>query len=537
MTTWKTPRFIAAASIGVLACAGALAATAPKPASTPRSLPIAPGPMQPSWESLQQYRCPAWFRDAKFGIQARWDAQSVPELGDGYANQIYDDDQEAHKYHVQHYGHPSKIGFKEIDRLWRAEHWQPEKLIHLYKRAGAHYFVAMANDYDNFDCFASKYQPWNSVNIGPRKDIVGAWTRAARQAGLRFGVTVGAARAWTWFLAAQTADDEGPLKGVPYDGRLAKADGKGQWWDGYDPQDLYAQNHKRGAKPDQAYVNRFFRRTQDLIDSYQPDLLAFDDRVMPLQEVSDVGLRLAAHFYNTNAQRHGGKLEAVLNTKNLNEAQRRCLAWDIERGISDRIEPYPWQIDTSIGRWVYHRGLFERHGYKTPETVIHMLADTVSKNGNLLLNIPLRGDGAIDRDEESFLTEMARWMQINSEAIFGTRPWKVYGEGPVSEAPPPPFISQNERIMRRLTAQDIRFTMKGSTLYAIVCGWPANGTLTIKSLRVGSPLSAAKVSDVHLLGHPGSLKWTQSESGLTIQLPAQKPGEYAYAFKIAGVAG
>jgi alpha-L-fucosidase len=491
---------------------------------------IAAGPFQPSWESLAQYRCPDWFRDAKFGIWAHWSAQCVPEQGDWYARRMYDDDDADYKYHVQHYGHPSQVGFKEIDRLWHAEHWEPEKLIQLYKQAGAKYFVALANHHDNFDCFNSQYQPWNSVNIGPHRDIVGTWARAARRAGLRFGVTVHAARAWSWFEVAQGADDEGPLVGVPYDGTLTRADGKGNWWEGYDPQDLYAQNHKRGAKPDRAYVDKFFRRTRDLIDQYHPDLLYFDDTVMPLRDVSDVGLRLAAHYYNTDAQRHGGKLEAVLNTKGLNEAQRRCLVWDVERGISDRIEEYPWQTDTCIGNWHYQRSLFARHAYKTPERVIHMLAEIVSKNGNLLLSIPIRGDGTIDADEVAFLEEMARWMKVNHEAIFGTRPWRSYGEGPASEALAGGSINFNERNAGGFTAQDIRFTTRGDTLYAIALGWPTSGLLTIRSLAAG------KVAGVRLLGHPERLQWTQNRNGLVITLPARKPCDHAFAFKITGAA-
>jgi alpha-L-fucosidase len=504
-------------------------------AAAPAAAPSTEGPFQPSWESLAHYQCPQWFRDAKFGIAAHWDAQSVPELGDGYAQLIYEDDEPDHKYHVQHYGHPSKVGFKEVDRMWKAEHWQPEKLMQLYRQAGAHYFVALANDHDNFDCFDSKYQPWNSVNIGPKKDIVGAWAREARKAGLRFGATVGAARAWSWFQLAQGADDEDNLRGVPYDGRLTRANGKGTWWEGLDPQDLYAQNHKRGAKPDQAYIEKFFRRTRDLIDRYHPDLLAFDDRGLPLQE--EAGLRLAAHYYDTDARRHGGKREVVLSTKSLNAGQRRGLLWDVERGVTNGIEPYPWQADTSIGQWQYLHSLFDHHRYKSPQSVIHMLVDVVSKNGNLLLNIPLRGDGTIDADEMAFLQRIAAWMQVNGEAIFGTRPWKRYGEGPAAEAAAYPFINANERIMHRFTDQDIRFTAKGNTLYAIACGWPESGALTIKSLASSSSSARGRVTDVHLLGHNGSLEWKQDEKGVTIQLPAQKPGEYAYAFKIAGVAG
>ena len=497
---------------------------------------IAAGPFQPTWESLAQYRCPEWFRDAKFGIWAHWTAQCVPEQGDWYARRLYIEGDPDYRYHLAHYGHPSQAGFKEIDRLWHAENWQPEELIDLYRRAGARYFVALANHHDNFDCFDSKHQPWNSVNLGPRKDIVGTWSRAARRAGLRLGVTVHAARAWSWFEVAQGADKEGPLAGVPYDGKLIKADGKGKWWDGYDPQGLYAQNHAPGEKPDQAYIDKFYNRVIDLVDKYHPDLLYFDDTVMPLRDVSDAGLRIAAHYYNTNMQRHGGKLEAVMTTKGLNEEQRRCLVWDIERGITDRIEPYPWQTDTCIGDWHYRRSLFEQHRYKTPQTVIHMLADIVSKNGNLLLNIPVRGDGTIDPDEEAFVREMARWMQVNGEAIHGTRPWKVFGEGPASEAGAASTrgANFNERGARSFTAQDLRFTTRGDTLYALALAWPEGGSLTIRSLAAGSSPAAGKVADVHLLGQGGSLQWAQSENGLTITLPAQKPCDHAFAFKIRG---
>ena len=212
----------------------------------------------------------------------------------------------------------------------------PEKADGLYKRAGAKYFVALANHHDNFDCYDSKYQPWNSVKIGPKKDIVGTWEKAAQDAGLRFGVTVHAARAWSWFEPAQGADKKGPLAGVPYDGKLTKANGKGTWWEGLDPQDLYAQNHAPGQKPDAAYCTKFYNRTIDLINKYKPDLLYFDDDYtntgLPLYDADPtVGLRIAAHYYNTNRKQHDGKLEAVLNAKKVSDKQG-CVVLDIERG-------------------------------------------------------------------------------------------------------------------------------------------------------------------------------------------------------------
>jgi len=467
-------------------------------------LPIAPGPFKPTWESLKQYECPEWFRDAKFGIWAHWSAQCQPEQGDWYARAMYEEGSDRYKYQVAHYGHPSKVGFKDICNLWKAEKWEPEKLIQLYKRAGAKYFVALANHHCNFDCWDSKYQPWNSVNIGPKKDIVGTWAKAARDNGLRFGVTVHCARSWDWYDVAHGSDKNGPLAGVPYDGILLKADGQGKWWEGYDPAELYGP-HGAARTPEarQAYIDKWFNRTRDLIDKYDPDLLYFDDGMNPL---GDAGMNIFAHFYNANIQRHGGKLEAVLNTKGMPQRFLKCLVHDFERGRSNRVEKYPWQTDTCIGEWHYHRGI----GYRSVQEVVTELVEIVSKNGNLLLNIPVRGDGTIDDQEVKFLAGMAQWMDINGEGIFSTRPFTIFGEA------------------------SVRFTTKGDTLYAFFLGWP-NKPLTICALAKGSPLVTGEVADVRLLGHDGKLSFTRTEEGLTVAVPKKKPCDYAVAFKIAGL--
>lgn len=488
---------------------------------------IAPGPFQPNWDSLKQYRCPTWFRDAKFGIWAHWTAQCVPEQGDWYARNMYIQGSPDYNYHVAHYGHPSKFGFKDIDHIWHAEHWDPEKLIQLYKRAGARYFVALANHHDNFDCWNSTFQPWNSVRVGPHKDIVGTWARVAREHGLRFGVTVHSARAWDWFDVAHDSDRTGPLKGVPYDGVLTKADGKGTWWEGLDPADLYGPaGSARTPEAFELYVKKWFLRTQDLVDKYHPDLLYFDDSRLPL---GWAGLSIAAHFYNSNRALHGGKLEAVLTTKDMPEDLRSTVVWDIERGRSDRIEPYPWQTDTCIGDWHYRRSLYEHHAYKKAAQVVPMLVDIVSKNGNLLLNIPVRGDGTIDDDEIAFCEDMARWIKVNGECIYGTRPWIVYGEGPTRLR----GGSFNEGAAKSYTSADIRFTTKGPVLYAIALGWPADGKLVIHSLaKVGG--AKGRVTSVTLLGHRGHLSFEQNAEGLVVRMPAEKPCDYAYALRITG---
>jgi alpha-L-fucosidase len=416
----------------------------------------------------------------------------------------------------------------------------------LYKRAGAKFFIALANHHDNFDCFDSQYQPWNSVNIGPHKDIVGTWAKVARENGLRFGVSVHASHAWGWFEVAQGSDKTGPLAGVPYDGKLTKADGKGTWWDGYDPQDLYCQNHVPGKPmawdwnrasgcsiPDAAYCTKFFNRTKDLIDKYHPDLLYFDDTVLPLYGVSDVGMKLAAHYYNSNMQWHDGNLEGVLTGKKLDPDQRKCMVYDIERGTSDHIEPLPWESDTCIGNWHYSLATYQQHKYKTAQRVISMLVDTVSKNGTMALSIPVKGDGTIDDDEIKFLQEMAGWMDINGECIFGTRPFAVFGEGPSSVPTTGKGSPQfNESKAKPMGAADIRFTTHGDVLYAIAMGWPDDGKLTIKTLADHAAVYPGQIGNVELLGSGAKLTWNRDADGLTINLPTQRPGDYAYVFKI-----
>jgi alpha-L-fucosidase len=517
--------------------------------------PVAPGKFAPTWQSLAQYRVPEWFRDAKFGIWAHWGPQCQPEEGDWYARNMYIQGNRQYESHLKHYGPPSKYGFKDIIHEWKAQHWDPEKLVALYKRAGAQYFMALADHEDNFDLWDSKYQPWNSVNLGPKKNIIAGWAKAAHDQGLRFGVSIHSSHAWMWYEPAQGADRTGPLAGVPYDGRLTKADGKGQWWQGYDPQDLYAQNHPLSAtsddprliahqwnwgdgasQPDAAYCEKFYNRAMDLIDRYHPDLVYFDDTALPLWPVSDAGLKLAANFYNRNMQEHGGKLEAVLFGKGLDDFQRHCMVWDFERGRTSRIEPLPWQSDTCIGQWHYWRALYEEHRYKSATTVLQMLADVVSKNGNLLLSIPVRGDGTIDADELKIVEDIAAWMDVNRECIFGTRPWQICGEGPALKD----TAALNERRPggdrpQVFTGKDIRFTTKGDILYAIIMAWPADPVVTVESLGADATLLAGrKITGVALLGHAGALEWSQEPSGLRVELPALPPCEGPAVLRISG---
>jgi alpha-L-fucosidase len=506
--------------------------------------PVQAGKFQPNWDSLKQYEVPEWFRNAKFGIWAHWGPQCQPEDGDWYARGMYEEGSGHYKYHVAHYGPPSQFGFKDVIHEWKAEKWNPEKLVALYKRVGAQYFFALANHHDNFDLWDSKWQPWNSVKVGPHKDLIGGWAKAARDNGLRFGVSVHAAHAWSWYEPSQGADKNGPLAGVPYDGKLTKADGKGKWWDGLDPQDLYAQNHTPGKNlvweweaskgssvPDAAYCEKFYNRTVDLITKYHPDLVYFDDTVLPLYPVSDVGLKIAAHFYNTNNKVHGAKDDGVLFGKILSDEQRKCVTWDIERGVPATGLPFAWQTDTCIGSWHYQRSLYDHNGYKTAGTVIHMLADIVSKNGNLLLNIPLRGDGSPDDKELKVLDGIAAWMDVNKEAIFGTRPWKTFGEGPASDGAPISAQGFNEGKGKPFTADDVRFTQKDGALYVIELGKPTK-PLQIKSLGADAKLLDGQIGSIKLLGSPEFVRWKQTAGSLEIEPPQKMQGDIAEVFKI-----
>lgn len=510
----------------------------------------APGVFKPTWASLAGYQVPEWFRNAKFGMWAHWGPQCQPEFGDWYAREMYMEGSAKYKYHLQKYGHPSKFGFKDVINEWKAENWNPEELVGLYKKAGAKYFMALANHHDNFDLYNSTHQSWNSTRMGPKKDIIGGWAKAAKHHDLRFGVTVHAAHAWSWMETARRADKTGPMAGIPYDGAVTKADGAGKWWNGEDPQELYAQNHPLSknsqdngmihsqwawgngvAVPSEAYCEKFYKRTIELIDKYGPDAIYFDDTVLPLWPISDAGLRIAAHMYNHSIQKHG-KLESIVFGKVLDEQQRKCMVWDIERGQATEIQPEPWQTDTCIGAWHYDRPIYDRNEYKDAKTVIHMLLDIVSKNGNLLLNIPVRGDGTIDEKERAVVEGIAAWMQVNSESIYDTRPWTSFGEGPAIESAAP-LTAQgfNEGKGKPFGAEDFRFTKKGNTLYAAMLGWPAGKEALVKKLALNSTGTIEKVS---LLGHSDQLEFKQTNEGLKIKLPEGIKAPIASVFKING---
>lgn len=520
---------------------------------------IAPGPFQGTWESLKQWRMPEWFRDAKFGIWAHWTAQCVPEQGDWYGRRMYVQGEPQYEYHVKTYGHPSRFGFKDIDHLWKAERWDPERLMDLYVNAGAKYFMSLAVHHDNLDCWDSRYHHWNTTRVGPGKDIVGTWAKVVRERGLRFGVSNHSSHAWHWWQTAYGYDAEGPMAGVRYDAYTeGKAQGAGTWWDGLDPQELYTgpsmvipdgirsvaamrawhdahdgqwiETPPPASDPTGAeFVRSWYLRCKDLMDRYDPDLVYFDDTELPLGQA---GLDITADFYNSNMRRHGGRLEAVVAAKKYTPEHLGATMLDIERGRAQGILPAAWQTDTCIGDWHYDRRIFERHGYKTPSQVAQLLVDVVSKNGNLMLSIPLKGDGTIDEDEHTFLTDFAAWMKVHGEGIYGTRPFSVYGEGAPDLAAGETF---GESKARAFEATDIRFTQqKDGTLYVWALGWPADGRLRVRSLAKRGVAYPGEIKAVELLGG-GRIPFERTNEALVLTLPAKPEGRVeAFGFRVRG---
>ncbi len=490
--------------------------------------PIAPGPFQPTFESLNKYEVPEWFKDAKLGIFLHWGPCAVGGTHGWYAREMYRQGSASYEFHVANFGHPSKFGYKDICRLFRAEKFGPSQadaLVRHFKRAGARYIVPVAVHHDNFDMWDSKYQPRWNAKVTTGQDVIGLWKAAADANGLRFGVASHAARTYRWFQTSHQADKEGPLKGVPYDGADPRwSDLYGLPWKVADPG--YAEfnadtdyEQARDVGPPE-WERRFELRMRDLLDRYEPDLYYVDGGV-PFH-VYPAGLNILAHFYNSNIARHRGKLEAVATVKV--DWQPTIAVLDFEFATQGGMPDHYWQSDKSVNKeWFWMRS-DKPEEYVSAPRIIATLMDHISRNGNLLLNLPLRPDGTFDPAVLRTLDEMGRCTGTIGEAIYATRAWEVFGEGPTD-------FTQN---FPAATSRDIRFTRdKANTvLYATVLGWPGDGSeLTIATLRAGR-FKGDAIARIAMLGAPGELKWRQDAAGLKVRMPPSAPGIDAYAVRI-----
>lgn len=531
-------------------------------------VPIAPGPCEPTWKSLaDHFKTPRWWREAKIGMWLHWGPQSVGEDGDWYAKWIYmpqhawDKYTHVYEHHLERYGHPSEFGYKDMLPLWKAEKWDPEKLMALYKRAGARYVLGQGMHHDNVDLWDSKYQPWNAVKIGPHRDILGGWCGAARKQGIRFGIAFHGDYSLWWYQPAFLADLDGPKKGVPYDGAQTY-DGKDTWWKGMglDLKDLYGINLKDdvalpanfNGDPNEFrmrdslshgipngdlkkhrdfaawYATKWTHRVIDAIDQFSPDFIYFDGGgSYPFCGYgtgrglcADATQRVIADLYNKSMAEHGGKLEAMAFAKG---GDSRALAANCESGFPTGIKrDQPWQTENGLGEWFYKAGTFYDSGM-----VIHEMLEAIARDGNYAINIPLRPSGELDPGGLQVLNDMGDWMDVNSEGIHGSSAWDVWGEGKIVMG----GGNLTERHAKTpYTGQDVRFTMKNGALYAWLMAWPAENNTTIHSLAN----AAGKISEVTLLGGKENIEWQQTDEGLVVHLPAQKPCEFAYGLKIIG---
>ncbi len=478
-----------------------------------------------SFESLRNFECPQWFRDAKFGIWSHWGPQSVPMYGDWYARHMYIQDHPQYLYHLRHYGHPSKFGYKDLCKLWKAEKFDPQGLMALYKKAGARYFVGQAMHHDHFFNYASKLNRFNSVQVGPLKDICGLWKAAAEKAGLPFGLTEHLGATFSWWKTNKGHDTEGPFAGVPYDGNDPEC------------QDFYLDNaeHVNRENPRDGTCNPWYTTNKkfhgywlavmkELIDAYQPELLYSDgplpfgihNKSQPEDAEYAVGLEAVAYLYNASIKANGEN-RAVYNQKDRRPEIYNIGVLDIEKSQLPNILPQPWQTDTCIGNWFYD----VRQVFKKPGHVIEMLIDIVCKNGNMLLNILQKPDGTIDAESHYLLDELAGWFALCGESIHGTRPWTHSGEGDARVV-----IDGFKEEAVTWGASDIRYTQKGDTVYAFLMRAPEQGVAVMKNMGV-----ARNVKSVKLLGH-GDCKFQEAFGTLNVKLPDRLPTKYTNVLAI-----
>jgi alpha-L-fucosidase len=473
-------------------------------------LPVAAGPYPADWSGLSQvYTVPDWWREAKFGAWAHWDPQSMPEQGDWYARGMYVEGSKQYKFHLTQFGHPSEYGYKDICKNWVIDRWNPEELMDLFVEMGARYFMAMGVHHDNFDCWNSAYQPWNSVNVGPKVDIIGTWEKEARKRGMRFGIGFhnSPGRTWGQFMTVRyTSDKTGEKKGVPYDALQTILDGKGKWWEGMDPVDLYGPVHDKKDPLLSPFANQFMWRIDDAITKYHPDVIYFDEHAGDSQ--MDIGVRmglgflapqLIANYYNKSVKWNKGKMDVVINLKGVggryNSFQNnpellplvdRSLVKSTEAIIESEIMAYPFQTETSIADWHYMTG----QKYMDAKKAIGLLMQNVSRNGSMLLNITQHGRGDLDPEVIRFCKDIGAWLKINGEAVYGSRPYEVYGDNSVC------------------------YSRNNGKVYATLMDWQG-GQITLKALSAGGA-TLGKVSKVEMLGSDEALTFVQNDQGLTV---------------------
>jgi alpha-L-fucosidase len=489
-------------------------------------------PFHANWDSLAQYRTPDWFRDAKFGIFLHWGVYSVPAFGnEWYSRNMYVPGNPAFEHHVATYGPQTKFGFKDFIPLFKAQSFDPNAWVDLFVQAGARYVVPVGEHCDGFAMYNSDITPWNSVRMGPHRDVVGELATATRARGLRFGVSSHTAEHWWWYGRGRSfpsdVRDETPETAMLY-GPAAAMNMPGPDGVTHDEKEPNPSHLERWLAPNQPFLDNWLALSTEIVDKYHPDFLYFDWWIG--QPAFKPALQqFAAYYYDRSAERHQ---QPVLTYKE-ESMPANAATLDIERGKLDTLRLLPWQTDTSVS--IHSWGYAEHDEYRTAKSLIHQLLDTVSKNGNLLLNVGPKSDGTIPEEARTVLLQMGAWLRINGEAIYGSRPFTVFGEGPTQALK---NSTEKNKDIQTYTPQDIRYTTSksGDTLYASALGWPTGGSLTLHTLYAGNPYLPGQICAVTLLGTGQSISFHQQSDGLHLTLPssapATLPNDIAYVFVI-----
>jgi len=525
-------------------------------------LPNASGPYDPTWESIERNYPgePTWLRDAKFGIWVHFGPQAAGESGDWYARKLYQKGTKAYDNHQKKYGHPSENGYKEVLRDWNPTKLDPTALTKIYQDAGARFLVIQGVHHDNFDLWNSHYQPWNSVNLGPKRDLIGEWAKACRAGGMHFGITFHHEYTWWWWQTAFGSDTTGDKKGIPYDGNLKLADGKGKWWEGLDPRLLYGinlreykgvtnaansewspppagvfKNHLPYAK---WYATQWALRMMDAVDQYDPDFIYTDGTDQQPFSGSGTGTgvkadamqRVISYYYNRTLERRG-----EVNTFSIVKFRHKTNGTvnTEEFGIPDKIKTdQPWIGEAPVGDWFYAPDFTYNSGM-----MIRYIIEAIARDGNAALSIPIRPDGSLDEDCIKMLKEVGVWMRRNGEAVYGSHAWTIPGEGEMVNGKlkmlPGGGLGRKQAEFK-FDTQDFRFTIgKNDALYAFCLTVPSPGfNLKIKSLGTEAKYLSHPVKTVKLLGYNGKLEWQQQADGLSITCPAAMPFETSIVFKL-----
>ncbi len=478
-----------------------------------------------TFQSLYQFRTPEWYRDAKFGIWSHWGPQSVPMMGDWYAKGMYVQGSPQYEHHLRTYGHPSRFGYKDLCALWKAEKFDPAALMDRYVRAGARFFAAQATHHDHFFNYDSQVNRMNSVRVGPGKDICAMWQQAAKERGLRFGLTEHLGASFSWWRTNKGADADGPYAGVPYDGNDPT------YRDFYHDNGCHVTNDPKVSIPWYTTEPRFHQYWKkavfEMIDRFEPDFL-YSDGSLPFgrhwankpqkcedDRAYDVGLEAVARLYNRSIEKHGEN-QALYLQKNRGPEIYRIGVLDMERSVLDEASPDPWNTDTCIGNWFYDT----RVCYKKPSLIIEMLVDIVAKNGCLMLNIPQRPDGTIDEEAEYILSELGGWFKLNGRGIYGSRPWRTVLEGDTRPA-------SGKEEQTAWTARDIRYTARDGRVYAFLMKAQPGQTALLRAF------ADHQVTSVEMPG-VGPLPFEQVFGVLAVRLPETLPTPYVNLLEIRG---